>query len=261
MIVGDTHFRNTAFIHYHLRQSGKYKFVRAHPPELGSLLIEGKVDVAPASSIIYAKNPRLYILPDFSISSQSSTGSILLFSSKIKKWGDLDGSSIATPYTSASSVAMLDILLKEHGLEVKMHRGREPSIEEMLQNFDACLLIGDHALRSYIKHKKLVLADLGEVWSRTFGSGMVYALWLCSKRDMDEFYSDLKLSKEHAMNNFSRVVMEIAQDIDVEFLAEHLQSLRFDLGEEEMEWLRNYFTLAEKHGIIDKKPELRFAEV
>ena len=91
MRIGQTFFKNTDFIYYAI-QRGIIKLDEAlqgstlhtaHPPELGERLLKGGIDIAPASSIIYAQHPNDFLLlPDFSISAFGETGSILIFSEK-----------------------------------------------------------------------------------------------------------------------------------------------------------------------------------
>jgi len=267
MRIGETFFKNTDFIYYAIRR-GEVKleeasFVRAHPPELGRMLLQGKVDIAPVSSIIYAQHFReLYILPDFSISVRGETGSILLFS-KARKLEELSGKTIATPTTSASSTALLEIILREKGIDAEIVRGVEPSLSTMLSKYEAALLIGDDALREAFHNPELVFLDLGKGWYELTGKRMVYALWLLRSSEAGAVYTALRKSRSYALENFDRVVKDLAEkaSLPAEYLAGHLRKLDFTLEEDALEGLKEYFTLAEKHGIIEETPELRFAEV
>lgn len=267
MILGDTYFKNTSFVHFAIKRGKTGNkaggFVHAHPPELGRMLLAGEVDVAPVSSIIYAQNPgRLFILPDFSISGRGETGSILLFS-KFKSLESLSGRSFATPSTSASSTALLEIILAELGIDAAITRGVEPRLETMLSSHDAALLIGDHALRAGYYSPELVLTDLGMEWQRLTGKSMVYALWLSSRARAGKCYRALISSRNYAMENFDYVAGELAREAGLprSYLASHLRKLEFALGEEELEGLEHYYRLAKKHGIIAGVPLLNFAEV
>ena len=83
------------------------------PAQLNKLMYEGKIDAAPVSSIEYLKNKNNYKLIETAcISSEGECGSVILFSQKemqhIKK--------IALPNDSASSIAMLKIIMKDHDI-------------------------------------------------------------------------------------------------------------------------------------------------
>lgn len=268
MKIGETFFKNTDFIYYGIRK-GKVKleteasFVRAHPPELGKMLIKGDVDIAPASSIIYAKHFRqLYILPDFSISAKGETGSILIFS-EASEIEELSGKTIATPATSASSVALLEIILKEKGIDAEIVRGVEPDLEKMLSHYEAALLIGDDALKEAYNKPELLLLDLGTAWYELTGKKMVYALWLLNSPEAGKIYNALNESRRYAKKNFDRVVEDLAEKASLpqEYLSAHLRKLEFNLNEDALDGLEEYFILAEKHGIINEIPDLRFTEV
>lgn len=173
--IGRTHFRNTEFIYVPLEKVVKADYTFAHPPELANLLKNGKLDIAPVSSIFYSKE--FLIFPDFCISAKGSTKSILIFSDKVRRLEDIK--KLATPYNSASSVALAQILFKIMGINLKIIKNMEPSLKDMLKVADAALLIGDDALIASEKYN--VIADLGDIWYDITGKKMVYALWLINK--------------------------------------------------------------------------------
>lgn len=269
--IGKTPFRNTEFIYRGFEKvaeeiNNKFKFYTNYPSKLGEMLVKGEIDIAPASSIIYAKFPgELLILPDISISARGKTNSILLFS-KLSSLDDLDGKTIALPFTSASSNALIEIILKLRKIDAKFIYNQEPDIEKMLMSSDAGLLIGDDALRAFSR-ENLLLADLGEEWQKLTGKSMVYALWLVNKdtaqekcKEVREFSHQLSRAREYACKNLDIISRELASQIslDREFLKNHLSYLSYGLGNNEKEGLLEYFKLAEKFKIINKIPGLEF---
>src|SRR5687768_11332662 len=103
------------------------------PTELNRALLAGEVDVAPISSIAWARNAeRLLVLPRLCVSSDGAAGSIQLVSrlpvERIR--------SIAVTPESATSVVLARVLVPE-AEHVPLG---EPA--------EATLLIGDAALRS-----------------------------------------------------------------------------------------------------------------
>ncbi|MDY6779176.1 MAG: menaquinone biosynthesis protein, partial [Halobacteria archaeon] len=141
------------------------------------MLERGDIDIAPISSIEYARNPEYYVLPNLSVSSEAEVGSIFLFSERDIE--ELDDATVALASTSATSVALLRILLSEcHGVSPK-YVTMEPDVDEMLSEADAGLVIGDHALLAERNNDdpSLRVYDLGREWRDFSGERMVYAVW------------------------------------------------------------------------------------
>lgn len=273
MRIGQTHFKNTDFIYYPINagqvSADGMEFVRAHPPALGRMLKAGEVDIAPTSSIIYAKNfSDFYILPDFSLSAYGRTGSILLFSD-VPNLEELEGKTVAVPGTSASSSALLEIILKMKRISADILYHEEPRLDSMLESADAALLIGDHALKADYDGRR-VLCDLGEEWKELTGEKMVYALWVIRKEvaekspeHVSKFYDALVLSRRKAMEEIGNVSASLAEDIGVapEFMRAHLETLNYGLGNDVIKGLEEYFDKAYEFGILNRMPPLNFFEV
>ncbi len=278
MRIGQTFFKNTDFIYYAI-QNGTVRLDgalsnstlhTAHPPALGNMLLEGEIDIAPASSIIYAQHSdEFLLLPDFSISALGETGSILLFSEKCDSLEELKGKKVAVPGTSASSSALLKILLKNKGIDAEIIYQEKPEIANMLSIADAALLIGDDALVAN-SGRNPVLCDLGEEWRVLAGKKMVYALWLIRKKFAEEnpeqlrsFYKKLGQSREYAHKNIDALSKELASKIGItaKLMKEHLLKMDYGFDKENEKGLEEYFKYAKKCGIIRKVPVLQFSRM
>src|ERR687892_325639 len=131
------------------------------PTELNRALLEGEVDVAPISSIEYARNAdRLRLLPRLCVSSEGAVDSIQLVS---RMPLELVRTIAVTP-ESATSVVLTKVLLPE--------AAHVPFGEEA----DAKLLIGDAALKSAFEDPTPHY-DLGRLWLERTGLPMVFAVW------------------------------------------------------------------------------------
>ena len=133
------------------------------PTELNERLLAGEVDLAPVSSIAYARNAgSLRVLTKVCVSSEGAVDSIQLVSraplTRIR--------SVAVTPESATSVVLVRILLPE--------AEHVPLGEEA----DATLLIGDAALRSVFEDPTPHY-DLGRLWQERTGLPMVYAVFAC----------------------------------------------------------------------------------
>src|SRR5829696_6073638 len=118
------------------------------PTELNRALLAGEIDVAPISSIEYARNAdRLRLLPRLCVGSEGAVDSIQLVSRV-----PLDEvRTVAVTPDSATSVVLVKVLLPD-ATHVPLD---EPS--------DATLLIGDAALRSAFEDPT-PHHDLGRLW-------------------------------------------------------------------------------------------------
>ncbi|NOZ77234.1 MAG: menaquinone biosynthesis protein [Euryarchaeota archaeon] len=272
--IGTTHFKNTDFILYAVKRglvtANGASYHTGHPPALGRMLREGTLDIAPTSSIIYAQNHRdLLILPDFSINARGRTMSILLFSDEILSLRELEARRVTVPGTSASSSALLEIILKWKDIHAEIIHHEEPDLDSMLDISDAALLIGDQALKANYDGRTFI-ADLGEEWARLTGKKMVYALWVITKEAAErepekvrEFYHALRRSRELAYRNLGPLFSTLARELGVsmDFMMRHLTTLDYTLGKEEMEGLEEYFRQARRFGILDEMPGINLFEV
>src|SRR5207248_8830430 len=131
------------------------------PTALNRQLIAGELDVAPISSIEYARNAdKLRLMPRMCVSSEGAVESIQLISKtplpKIR--------TVAVTPESATSVVLTRVLL--------------PDAEQVPlgEDAEAKLLIGDAALRSAFEDPTPHY-DLGRLWQERTGLPMVFAVW------------------------------------------------------------------------------------
>jgi len=107
--IGRITYANCSPIFHELQKQAPaedYQFIGGVPSHLNAMLAAGEIDVCPSSSIQYALHPERYlILPDLSISSDGSVGSVLLFSRIPIE--ELDGQTILLSSESATSVNLL----------------------------------------------------------------------------------------------------------------------------------------------------------
>src|SRR6478609_9898208 len=133
------------------------------PTELNKQLIAGELDVAPISSIEYARNAdRLRLLPRLCVSSEGAVESIQLIS---KSRLDRIRTVAVTP-ESATSVVLTRVLFPD------------AELVPLGEDAEAKLLIGDAALKSAFEDPT-PHHDLGRLWQERTGLPMVFAVWAC----------------------------------------------------------------------------------
>ncbi len=259
--LGKIAFANCDFPYYAL-EHGKIRhdisIVQEHPIELARMLFDSKLDISPISSIMYGKKDGLLILPGLSITSNDFTKSVLICSNGKLELSDLEGKELCIPETTASSAALIKIILWMKGIDVNIRHCAGTDINMMLKKGAAALLIGDSAIHAIGKYS--IIADLGNEWKKLTGKKMVYALWVVreefARQHPDEVRSVLDLlhrSKEYAYENINEISGFIARDkkIDSRFMREYLHTLNYDLDSESMESLELFFKYAKEIGIVN----------
>jgi len=217
------------------------------PTQLNELLLEGGVDLAPISSIAYARNAdELRVLPRLCVSSEGAVDSIQLVSPK-----PIDEIlSIAVTPESATSVVLTKILFP-NATHVPLD-----------QQADAKLLIGDAALRSAFEDPT-PHHDLGRLWTERTGLPMVFAVWACvdpAPQGVEELEDALVASVRRARSE-PEVLAHEAMDrygYPAGFLARYFEKLRYRFGPRERAALFTFLELARDAGELDRVPNLRF---
>jgi chorismate dehydratase len=246
--LGRISYANMAPVFYELEGIGLEQ-ISGVPTELNAKLLAGEVDVAPISSIVYARNAdRLRLLPRLCVSTEGAVDSIQLITRK-----PLDQvRSVAITPESATSVVLTRVLLGE------------VELVPLDQPADATMLIGDAALHSAFDDPTPHY-DLGRLWQERTGLPMVYAVWAC-REGVEEGLEELERAHLRSLA-LSRAEPEaLARRASAEygwpagFLARYFEKLRYHFGPRERQGLVRFFELAHLAGELDTVPELRFVE-
>jgi chorismate dehydratase len=217
------------------------------PTELNRLLVAGEIDLAPISSIEYARHADgLRLLPRLCVSSEGAVDSIQLVTrlplGRVR--------SVAVTPESATSVVLTKVLL--------------PQAEQVPlgETADATLLIGDAALKSAFEDPT-PHHDLGRLWLERTGLPMVFAVWAAP-----EPVPDGLRELEHALVASVRMARAepelLAREASVRygypagFLARYFEKLRYSFGPRERAGLYTFLEMARDVGELDHVPELRF---
>src|SRR5712691_2643356 len=218
------------------------------PTALNRQLIAGELDVAPISSIEYARHAdRLRLLPRLCVSSEGAVESIQLISKT-----PLDRiRTVAVTPESATSVVLTKVLLPD---AVHVPLGEEA---------EAKLLIGDAALRSAFEDPT-PHHDLGRLWLERTGLPMVFAVWAAPEPThpgLPELEDALVASVRAARTEPEQLAYESSEryGYPAGFLARYFEKLRYRFGPRERAGLLTFLELARDVGELDVVPELRFA--
>ena len=243
--LGRISYVNMAPVFYGLE--AEVEEVTGVPTDLNRRLVAREIDVAPISSIEYARNAdTLRLLPRLCVSSEGAVDSIQLVSKvpleRVR--------SVAVTPESATSVVLTKVLLPE---AVQVPLGEEA---------DAKLLIGDAALKSAFEDPT-PHHDLGRLWLERTGLPMVFAVWACP-----EPLAEGLLELEDALVSSVRLARaepeQLAYDSSERygypagFLARYFEKLRYSFGPRERAGLLTFLEMARDVGELDRVPELRF---
>ena len=217
------------------------------PTELNRMLLDGEVDVAPISSIAYARNAeQLRLLPRLCVSSEGAVDSIQL----VTKQALGRVRSVAVTPESATSVVLTKVLL--------------PNAEHVPlgEDAEARLLIGDAALKSAFEDPTPHY-DLGRLWLEKTGLPMVFAVWAAPDELADEL-----AELEHALVASVRLARSEPESLAIEaserygypagFLARYFEKLRYSFGPRERAGFYTFLEMARDVGELEHVPELRF---
>lgn len=238
--------------------------VRGTPADLNRALAVGDVDVAPASSIEFARHAKRYrVLPGLSISSRGPVRTIVLASQA--PMGELDDAVVAVPTASATSVVLLRILLEvRERVRPRYVWFRQGAEDPFAAGAAGALYIGDLAAAAGRRgHPRAY--DLGSEWTAWTGLPFVFALWqtpLGADRgdDLEALRRTLTASRDWALARVEALAAEQAASLgwDAAELASYWRSLDYGLDASLVAGLEAFYRLAVEIGDILRAPELRF---
>ena len=264
--VGRIEFVNCFPLYHHFERELAARGVRAevvggYPAELNAMLVEGAIDVALPSSIAFARDAdRLLLLPQVSISSFGAVDSIQLFTRTQLP----DVRRVALTEKSATSICLLKVLCREWGIAPEFAPRRGP-LSEVLEDFDALLLIGDEALHLLRVEAYPYHFDLGAEWKRVTGLPMVYAV-CAARRDFararpeaaEAVGAALLASRDACAAAPEATAAAAAQvyDFSQAYLMDYFDKLKFGFTSDHRAGLREFYRRAAAVGDLNRVPIL-----
>lgn len=266
IVVGEITYTNILPLFFYLdRESLKrlgFKFLPQTPSILNEEMSAGNIQIVAISSFSYGEHFNNYsIFPDLSVSSTKAVRSIYLFSKvPLKK---LNEKNVALTASSATSVNLLKIILQLFYNLDAIYTVMIPNISTMMEQQDACLLIGDDAIVAYRQYsRKYYCYDLGALWYRHTGFPMTYAVLairneiLNTKQSVVQIlYDQLMMSKKKSIDNgFKDLISPIKSLLGGKNSdwKNYFQGLSYDFDEKYQEGLAYYFRLANQIGVLNK---------
>ena len=257
---------------YHAFEEGLVSFegelIKGAAERQHELLLAGQLEVSTISSVEYPKSiNNCLILPNVSVSADGPIYSTLLFSHLPVT--ELDRKVVNVTSFSATSIALLKVLF-DHYYHVEAQLcSVPPNLEKMMAEGDGALLVGEDAMRAYVKVRQEGLpyqvTDLGEVWKQFTSERMVYGLWVVRKdfakenpELMNSFCSTLLEAKQHFTANLPTLLEKCRRrtGLQLEVLEEYFRTINNDFTEDHRRALITYYDYCYKSGLIEERVRL-----
>jgi len=257
--VGIVHYVNARPLSRGLLRAGAASGLACEllpPAAIADRLRDGSLDVGLVPSIELARNPGLAIVPGLAIAATHEVRSVLL----VSKVPVREIRSVALDENSRTSAALVRILLQERYGLVPETRPAAARLEEMLEDSDAALLIGDPALA--VPRDRYVVLDLAGEWLELTGLPFVFAVWAARGEVAERVPVDrFRASLDAGLAELDAIVAETAAETGLEpaVLSDYYtRNLRYPMGAAEQAGLGEFLRRAAAHGLAPTLGRLRF---
>lgn len=232
------------------------------PAVLNGMMRSGELDLSLVSSMEYAYNSHEYfIIPHVALSSKGYVDSVKLISKK--PLSELNGAHIAVTNSSASSIVILQVLLKHWNIEATFET--YCAKEDIPQNFDAALTIGDEAM-TQSDGEYIHSYDLGQSWREEFNRNIVFAIAIVRKdsfrekaEQLEDFIKELQLAPSKSVSDKTTFAKNCYENYPkIKSPLEYLKLLDYDLDDQRISNLQFMFDKAFEADILPEKVELNF---
>lgn len=244
-------------------RAGDPVLVEGIPSRLNGLLERGEIDVAPCSSIEFARyGGRYRVLPELVIGSRGAVRSIKLLSDRHPT--ELGGLRVGLPTASATSVVLLKVLLRVRWRATPDFFWFDQAREDpFAAGASAALFIGDVALTPGLYPAATARLDLGEEWWEETGLPFAFAIWQAASDDrasLRELHGLLLESRAYGAAHRSELAARYADrfGLPAAMLDRYWADLAFELDAPMLEGLGTFYRLAAEIGEIEAAPELRW---
>ena len=271
--VGHIDFLNVLPLNYGYRHAAQdLHIVYGVPTFVNAELHAGRIDFSNISSIEYARHSdELLILPKLCVRADCDVTSIVLISRKPIE--NIRNDKIILTSKSATAQRLLKIILHESYDAAPHYETRNVAVKNPVDD-DAtgALFIGDDALQIYLhRPKNFYLYDLGCEWNKLTGRQMIYALWAVRKKFAVEepellrtTYQKILQAFSYGLNHKSDAIQSVLATKPFTFaeLDKYLGGvIKWDLTADGLDALKIYYRKAAALNLIDREPELNFADV
>ncbi|RYG64694.1 hypothetical protein EON80_18755 [bacterium] len=171
--LGVVPYLNPLPLYFTLRENPEVEIFADFPANLGKRLMAGECDAALLPVADHLRGIGDGLLGDGIVGATGEVRSVMLFS----KIPIEEIQSVALDTSSHSSVALIQVILRDfYGLKPTLTL-QPPQLDQMLKHADAAVLIGDPALKAFQSPGSLHVYDMAGLWHRFTGLSFVFAAW------------------------------------------------------------------------------------
>ena len=258
------------------RLAERYQIHSAMPSQCAVELAEGTADIGLIPIAAYATTPGLAILRGCTVASLDRVRSIILV---VKHPGGIGAvRRVAADTDSRTSNAYAQIIFRKfHHVDPELIP-HQPSLDAMLEDCDAAVLIGDPALHALEDQgprlartgERLEYLDLAHLWKQHTGVPWVSAVWAVRPEAMEatkltaqQVTEDFLGSRDHGMAHIDDLVREWSPRIAIPptTIRAYLSSnIHYVLDEECLAGMALFFRYAAETGVLPQAPPLCWLE-
>jgi len=262
--LGLIHYTNVAPLTHALEQGPRWSFVQGYPTDQNQALLGGRVDMANISAVEFIRHAdTLAALPDFSVSVLGPVYSVNLFHTV--PWSSLEGQKIALTTQSATSVALLEVLLKLDGISATLERQAGGVADLLTSGYAGVLKIGDDALREWygvvgpledtgsvlrLPHQKggITVTDLSSRWYEHTEKPFAFAVWAYRKDNPPppELVQHMRDARRYGLGHLADISLEHAARLGLppRVVQHYLWNFRYHLEKPDRDGLERFADLA-----------------
>lgn len=274
--LGLIHYTNVAPLTHSLEQGPNWSLETGYPTEMNRALLEGRVDLANISAVEFVRHADvLSALPDFSVSVLGPVYSVNLFHTC--SWKQLQGQKIALTSQSATSVALLNVLLEQSGIQATLELAEGNAFDLLERGYAAVLRIGDDALKEWytlagplgdygtminLPHCKngITVTDLAMSWYEHTKMPFVFAVWAYRKDRPPplEVQHAMRVARRYGVGHLEQIAAQhaLALELPERIVQHYLWNFRYHLEKPDKDGLERFAALA----VPDHAP-LEFAKI
>jgi chorismate dehydratase len=239
---------------------GKFELILDNAPARSAeILAQKRVDCALVPVIEYQRMPDVLLIPNVCVGAADTVRSVCLVTKDI----DLkDVKTVSLDESSRTSATLTKIIFREFMGCEPVYRVSKPDLDEMLDESDCALLIGDPSLM--IDQSVYRKFDLVETWKSFTGFGFVFAMWMADKDSIEIARNiDFAAIRDEGMAHLDEIIANYETEITLsrsEFKRYLSENIRYSMDDSMQKGMKLFFELANKNGFCKENAELRFLE-
>ncbi|MBC7798070.1 MAG: menaquinone biosynthesis protein [Pyrinomonadaceae bacterium] len=230
----------------------------AAPSRCAEMLRTHQAEIALTPVIEYQRIDGTIIIPNVCVASTRKVRSVVL----VTKGEDLrNAKTVALDVSSKTSVALTQTIFREFYGREPEYIPHSPNIEEMLNETDAALLIGDPALN--VDANKFRVFDIVETWREFTNHGFVFAFWLANENFTEQARQiDFAKARDEGLTKINEIIEFYKDEVSLsqaDFRTYLTENIAYTLDDDLLKGLNLFYELAHKNKVIERRKPLKFS--